>query len=165
MVTGSRDEEFQNWERISNVARAEITPAQGINATPAMSVRARERFPGFVWAGSCSGSASRRRVPSGCCRTVNRRSSAAKDRPTCCWSGLKTKPVFSMKPPSRHAGRGAVAFKSWATTCSWWAASAQGRRDPGRGGAGAARSNARGGRAVADGCTPQPATGIARHPF
>ena len=41
-----RDATFQYWERIANVSRGEIISAQGLCATPATSVRARQRLRG-----------------------------------------------------------------------------------------------------------------------
>lgn len=47
-LPGSRDGEFQNWERIGTVARAEIAVEEGLCATAAMSVQARQRVRGFL---------------------------------------------------------------------------------------------------------------------
>jgi tetratricopeptide (TPR) repeat protein len=43
-----RDGGFQHWERIANVASADVTAQQGICATAATSVRARQRLQGFL---------------------------------------------------------------------------------------------------------------------
>jgi hypothetical protein len=41
------DAEFRHWERVSTVAHVEVTAGQGICATPATSIRARQRLRGF----------------------------------------------------------------------------------------------------------------------
>ena len=46
-LPGSCDRGFQQWERISNVVRAEIRVEQGICATAATSIRARQQVRGF----------------------------------------------------------------------------------------------------------------------
>lgn len=45
-LAGNRERGFQHWERISNVLRAEITVTDGVCATAATSVRARQRVQG-----------------------------------------------------------------------------------------------------------------------
>jgi hypothetical protein len=47
-LRGDRDATFQYWDRVGNVARAEITLADGLCATPATSIRARQRIRGGV---------------------------------------------------------------------------------------------------------------------
>jgi tetratricopeptide (TPR) repeat protein len=57
-VPTERDQKFQYWERVANVARGTVTVDQGICSTPATSVRARQR------SGSVVGQFWRRLVPS-----------------------------------------------------------------------------------------------------
>ena len=45
-LPASRDQEFQYWERIGTVPRAEIKVEHGVCTTPATSVRARQRLGG-----------------------------------------------------------------------------------------------------------------------
>ena len=45
---GPREGGFQHWQRVSTVARAEITNEQGVGATAANVIRARERVQGFL---------------------------------------------------------------------------------------------------------------------
>src|SRR5260370_37937155 len=47
-VPGSRDGGFQHWQRISNVARSEITVREGLSATAAMSIQARQPIRGLL---------------------------------------------------------------------------------------------------------------------
>ena len=47
-LPAERDQKFQYWERIANVARAPITIEDGLCATPATSIRARQRTRGIV---------------------------------------------------------------------------------------------------------------------
>jgi tetratricopeptide (TPR) repeat protein len=46
-LRGGQEGGYQYWERIGSVARAEITAGQGLCATPATSVRTRQRTRGF----------------------------------------------------------------------------------------------------------------------
>ncbi len=46
-VRGSREPEVQHWERIANVARAEITRVEGFCTTPATVIHAEQRLHGF----------------------------------------------------------------------------------------------------------------------
>jgi tetratricopeptide (TPR) repeat protein len=46
-VPGGRDGDYRLWERVGNVARAEVTVEQGICATPANAIRARQRVRGL----------------------------------------------------------------------------------------------------------------------
>jgi tetratricopeptide (TPR) repeat protein len=46
-LQGSRDGDTQHWERIANVPHAKITLEEGICATPATAIRARQRCRGF----------------------------------------------------------------------------------------------------------------------
>ena len=48
-VPASRDQEFQYWERIGTVPRAEIKVEEGICTTPATSVRARSGWVEASW--------------------------------------------------------------------------------------------------------------------
>ena len=43
-----RDRQFQYWERVGTVPRAEIRVEQGIRSLPATSVRARQRLGGSL---------------------------------------------------------------------------------------------------------------------
>lgn len=47
-LPGTHDGEYHSWERISNVARAEVAVGQGICATAATTVRVRQRIRGFL---------------------------------------------------------------------------------------------------------------------
>ena len=47
-LPGSREGDYRHWERVSSVARAEVSVAQGICSIPANSVRAREPCAGFL---------------------------------------------------------------------------------------------------------------------
>src|SRR5690242_17230189 len=46
-VPGDRDGTFQYWERIGNAARAEVTVDEGLCATAATSIPARQRLGGL----------------------------------------------------------------------------------------------------------------------
>jgi tetratricopeptide (TPR) repeat protein len=46
-LRGGQEGGYQYWERIGTVARAEVTAGQGLCATPATSIRARQRTRGF----------------------------------------------------------------------------------------------------------------------
>jgi tetratricopeptide (TPR) repeat protein len=47
-MPGAREGTFQYWERIGSVARAEVTADQGLCATAAISIPARQRLKGFL---------------------------------------------------------------------------------------------------------------------
>ncbi|HEV3164227.1 MAG TPA: tetratricopeptide repeat protein [Isosphaeraceae bacterium] len=47
-VPGEREKSFQYWERISNVARAEVTSEAGLCSTAASSIRARQKVRGVL---------------------------------------------------------------------------------------------------------------------
>jgi tetratricopeptide (TPR) repeat protein len=47
-LPGEREGEYQYWERVGNVARAEVTVERGVCATAATAVRARQRVRGVL---------------------------------------------------------------------------------------------------------------------
>jgi tetratricopeptide (TPR) repeat protein len=47
-LPGARSGGFQHWDRVSNLPRSEVTVRQGLRATPAISVPARQALQGIV---------------------------------------------------------------------------------------------------------------------
>ena len=161
-LPASRDREFQYWERIGTVPRAEIKVEHGICATPATSIRARQRLGGGLLGKTCPETDRDRQARSrGRCPTDSRRRSAASERPISCWPGPRTNRwLWTRIGPSPLAGIDAVSSPS-ATGCSWSparrATAGEGQSPQGPAGTGNRRAGLPGrtGRAASRGGSPE----------